>query len=202
MKIYLVRHGQSRWQVERDENNWDSPLTDLGEQQAQYLAKWLANQPLIDKSGTQVNIQSIHASPLLRAQQTAVCLAQALQLPLVTDSYLRETDFLVSDHLASASAPAHYPPTTAPTSTYVTFKAQAQHALSNLVAVSENSSGSVLAVAHGGLISTMLRLAAGSDTVSFWIYNATLNLIEWKRGRWHFVYLNLWDHLPTHLRTY
>ena len=201
MKIYLVRHGQSRWQVERDDDDWNSPLTTLGQQQAQQLATWLANGPIID-NGTRVEVQTIYASPLLRAQQTAVPLAQTLNLPLLTDENLSEADFLVSAHLANAATPAHYPPITTPTERYAAFKNQAHYALANLVETAENSNGSVLAVAHGGLISTVLRLAAGSDTVSFWIYNTSLNLIEWKRGRWHLVHLNLWDHLPSGLRTY
>ena len=201
MKIYLVRHGQSRWQVERDDGDWNSPLTALGRRQAQHLADWLANGAMID-NGSRVAIQNIYASPLLRAQQTAVPLSQALHLPLATDEHLREADFLVSAHLASAETPAQYPPPHTPSDTYTAFKNQAQQALANLVTTAENSHGDVLAVAHGGLISTILRLATGSHTVSFWVYNVSLNLIEWKRGRWHLVHLNLWDHLPPTLRTY
>lgn len=201
MKIYLVRHGQSRWQIERNNVDWNSPLTPLGQQQAQHLASWLANGPVIDKS-TRVDVQSIHASPLHRAQQTADPLAQTLHLPLTTDDALRESDFLVSAHLASADTPANYPPTYTPSETYTVFKTQAEHALANLVEAAAQNGNSALAVAHGGLISTVLRLATGSDTVSFWIYNTSLNLIEWKRGRWHLVHLNLWDHLPPDLRTY
>ncbi len=85
---------------------------------------------------------------------------------------------------------------------YARFKQQATAALHALVADAEASGHSVLGIAHGGLISTLLRTAVGSDAISFWIYNTSLNLIEWKRGRWHLVYLNLWDHLPPHLRTF
>ena len=157
MKIYLVRHGQSRWQVERDDGDWNSPLTVLGQEQAQHLAHWLANGPVID-NGTQIHVQSIHASPLLRAQQTADPLARNLNLPLITDDFLSEADFLVSAHLASAETPAHYPPVHTPSETYRIFKNQAQRALANLVATAENGNGSALAVAHGGLMSTILRL--------------------------------------------
>jgi probable phosphoglycerate mutase len=201
MKIYLVRHGQSSWQVEPDNANWNSPLTELGQEQARRLAAWLANHPVID-NGTQIKIGTISASPLLRAEQTAASLCHALHLPLTTDDYLSEADFLVSAHLAAVDTPAQYPPVATPSQTYAAFKARAWQALSNLVATAENNGGSILAVGHGGLISTVLRLAAGSDTVSFWLYNASLNLIEWKRGRWHLVHLNLWDHLPPSLRTY
>ncbi|MCB8944793.1 MAG: histidine phosphatase family protein [Ardenticatenaceae bacterium] len=201
MRIYLVRHGQSRWQVERNDDDWNSPLTALGQQQAHHLATWLANGPIIDNN-TRVDVQSLHASPLLRAQQTADPLTQALHLPLITDETLSEAAFLVSAHLASALTPAHYPPVHTLSETYTAFKNQAQCALANLVEMAENHHGSVLAIAHGGLISTVLRLAVGSDSVSFWLYNTTLNLIEWKRGRWHLVHLNFWDHLPPPLRTY
>jgi probable phosphoglycerate mutase len=115
---------------------------------------------------------------------------------------LSEADFLVSAHLAAVDTPAQYPPLYTPSQTYAAFKTRAGQALANLVATAENNGGPILAVGHGGLISTVLRLAAASDTISFWLYNASLNVIEWKRGRWHLVHLNLWDHLPPPLRTY
>ena len=202
MKIYFVRHGQLQWQVERDDTNWNSPLTSLGQQQAHRLAAWLADSPLVDKD-TYLKVNTIAASPLLRAQQTAAPICEALHLLLTTDDYLSEADFLVSAHLAAVESPAQYPPVYTPSEIYAAFKDRALHALSNLVEIADNNSdGSVLAIGHGGLISTVLRLAVGSDTVSFWLYNASLNLIEWKRGRWHLVHLNLWDHLPPRFRTF
>ena len=201
MKIYLVRHAQSQWQVERDDTNWNSPLTELGHKQAHRLAAWLADGPIIDNS-TQVRVGVVAASPLLRAQQTAAPLCDALHLSPTIDDYLSEADFLVSDHLAAVDSPAQYPPVFTPSETYTAFKGRAFKALSNLVETAENNGGSIMAIGHGGLLSTVLRLATGSDTVSFWLYNASLNLIEWKRGRWHLVHLNLWDHLPPFLRTY
>ncbi|RMG89106.1 MAG: histidine phosphatase family protein, partial [Chloroflexi bacterium] len=97
----------------------------------------------------------------------------------------------------------YQPPTPyTPTPDYAQLKQRVRHALDALIADAEIHEGAVLAIAHGGLISTLLRLAVGSDTVSFWLYNTTLNLIEWKRGRWHLRYLNLWDHLPPAFRTF
>jgi broad specificity phosphatase PhoE len=201
MKIYLARHGQSRWQVEEGEEDWNSPLTELGHTQAAHLADWLQSHTALD-NGSRVEISALCVSPLLRAQQTAVPISNALNLPPATDPYLRETDFWLGEHLPRADSP--YKPILdfTPTGLYANFKTQANQALHNLVQQAEISEKPVLAIAHGGLISTILRLAAGSDTVSFWIYNASLNLIEWKRGRWHLVQLNLWDHLPAEMRTY
>lgn len=201
MKIYLARHGQSRWQVEKDDADWNSPLTDLGQRQAKLLGTWLATHAKLD-NGSRVEIGSVRVSPLKRAQQTAVPLAEALDCQLITDAYLREADFYVSEHLPSAESPYQAMPSFKPSNTYAAFKQQAQAALYALAADAESSGQPVLGVAHGGLISTVLRLATGSDTISFWIYNTSLNVLEWKRGRWHLIHLNLWDHLPPAWRTF
>jgi len=201
MKIYLARHGQSRWQVERDDGDWNSPLTNLGQRQAQLLGTWLATHAKLD-SETHVEIGCVRVSPLKRAQQTAVPIVKALNCTSQTDAYLREAEFYVSEHLPSAESPYQAMPSHRLSNTYAGFKQQAQAALYALVADAEASGQPVLGIAHGGLISTMLRLATGSDTVSFWLYNTSLNVLEWKRGRWHLIHLNLWDHLPPAWRTY
>jgi probable phosphoglycerate mutase len=201
MKIYLVRHGQSRWQLEKSETDWDSQLSDLGHEQGRLLGNWLSNGPYLTKA-TQLEVRALYASPLDRAQDTAAYTAKELALPITTIDALAEARFLVSPHLPSAPSPGQRPPSATLADEYLTFKAQAQTALDTLVAETEVQGGPILAFAHGALISTLFRIVAGSDTVSFWIYNTSLNLIEWKRGRWHFVHLNLLDHLPPELRTY
>jgi probable phosphoglycerate mutase len=173
----------------------------LGEKQADRLGHWLANGSRLD-NGNHLEFAGLMASPYVRAQQTAVAVGRAKNVPIRTDESLREASFLVSDYLPSAEAPGRpfgYHQLSQP---YADFRSQASQALDNLVASAEELSGPVMAISHGGLISTMLRLATGSESVSFWIYNATVHLIEWKRGRWHLVYLNLWDHLSPELRTY
>jgi len=201
MKIYLARHGQSRWQIERTEGDWNSPLTAVGHQQAQRLADWLANGCVVDLE-SRVEVAAVYASPLQRAQETAVYTAALLQLPLTTENSLTEATFLVSDHLPILASPIEKQNPFQPSDTYAALKTQAQAALSALITGAEAHNGAVLAFSHGGLISTMLRQIVGSDSVSFWLYNTSLNLIEWKRGRWHLVHLNLWDHLTPELRTF
>ncbi len=201
MKIYLARHGQSRWQVERDDGDWNSPLTDLGQRQAQLLGTWLATHAKLDYQ-SRVEVGCVRVSPLQRAQQTAVPIAKALNCTLKTDAYLREAEFYVSEHLPSSESPYQAMPIYKPSNTYTGFKQQAQAALYALVADAEASGQPALGIAHGGLISTMLRLATGSDSISFWLYNTSLHVLEWKRGRWHLIHLNLWDHLPPAWRTY
>jgi len=88
-----------------------------------------------------------------------------------------------------------------PPKAYAEFKGQVTEALRELVQVAEANRGSVLAITHGAVIETMLRVLVCNDAVRFRPYNATLTLIEWKVGRWHLVYLNFWDYLPVELRT-
>jgi len=200
MKIYLVRHGQSQWQLEPSEN-WDTPLTPLGHEQAQRTGEWLAEHQMLDNQ-TRVEIASLCSSPLIRAQETAVYIAKSLHLPLLTQQNLREADFHVAEHLPQRDTPLQAHSAYEPSKVYAAFKSQAQAALQGLVEQAEANGGSVLAITHGGLIKTMLRLVVDSDRVCFKLCNAGISSIEWRRGRWHLVHLNLWDHLPTELRTY
>lgn len=60
--LYIARHGQTEWNAKGIlMGQKDSPLTDLGVQQACDLAKELAN----------VHFDAIFSSDLLRAQRTA-----------------------------------------------------------------------------------------------------------------------------------
>lgn len=68
--LLLVRHGESEWNcVGRIQGQADSPLTAVGIEQAQaigrYLDGWLSGQGL-----------RIYSSPLSRAQQTAIIIAE------------------------------------------------------------------------------------------------------------------------------
>ena len=199
MRIYLARHGQSEWQIEPSEN-WDTSLTAMGHEQSQRLARWLAGSPRIAVEA-RVEIASLYASPYKRAQETAAYVSEALRLDVITHDSLGEATFHVASHLPQRDGPlsAHTPFT--PSEKYSSFRAQADTALRVLVRQAEVSGGSALAVTHGGLIKTLLRRITGTDVVCFRLYNSCLNVIEWRRGRWHIVHLNLWDHLPEELRT-
>jgi broad specificity phosphatase PhoE len=199
MRIYLTRHAQSEWQLEPSEN-WDTSLTATGHQQAQQLARWLSTHPQI-AGGTRIDIGSLYASPFKRAQETAAYVADALGLDVVTHKSLGEAEFHVASQLPQRDGPlAAFVPFT-PSEKYAAFRAQADLALRVLVQQAETNNGAVLAVTHGGLIKTLLRVITATDVVCFRLYNTCLNVIEWRRGRWHLVHLNLWDHLPVELRT-
>jgi len=200
MKIYLARHGQSEWQV-APSDDWDTPLTSLGHEQARRFGEWLAEQRHLDVA-MRVEVASLCTSPSKRAKETAGYAAEALGLPLVTEPLLREADFGVSECLPMAATPLDAIDAVALPDAYAAFKAQARAALRWLVRQAEECNGPVLAVTHGGLVKTLLRLLGGSDSISFRLSNTGVTLLEWRRGRWYLVYLNRWDHLPPGSRTF
>ena len=71
--VYLVRHGQSRANVERVFSNGrvDLPLTDEGREQARRAARWLGGR----------GIRHVFSAPLLRARETAGILAAGWARP-------------------------------------------------------------------------------------------------------------------------
>jgi probable phosphoglycerate mutase len=114
---------------------------------------------------------------------------------------LREAEFHVADDLPSTETPWQAHALYEPSSRYAAFKTQVGSGFEQLMTQVETVKGPVLAVTHGGFIKTLLRLLTGTDTICFQLYNAGVTAIEWKRGRWHLMHLNVWDFLPPELRT-
>src|SRR5687767_6088636 len=84
-RLWIVRHGQSAGNVARDAaelarlhlidiatRDADTPLSDLGHQQAHALAKWFADLP----DDQRPNV--LMTSPFVRSQQTVHAVADAL----------------------------------------------------------------------------------------------------------------------------
>lgn len=70
-KLYLLRHGQTEFNVKRlVQGRCDSPLTDLGRQQAQAAAAWLKSHDIVP--------DKVVSSPLGRAMDTAGLVATEL----------------------------------------------------------------------------------------------------------------------------
>jgi probable phosphoglycerate mutase len=70
-RICLVRHGETAWNAEkRIQGQTDIALDQTGLAQAAAAARWLSRQP----------VDALYSSDLLRAKQTAACIADALNL--------------------------------------------------------------------------------------------------------------------------
>ncbi len=82
--LYVVRHGQTEWNIEtRFQGQQDSPLSTLGQQQAHNSAAYLAG----------VGIERLYASPLGRAWKTAGVISERIGLDRIADERLMECNF-------------------------------------------------------------------------------------------------------------
>lgn len=82
MELILIRHGLPRTVVNPGGGAADPPLSDAGHVQARATARWLASD----------GIDRIYASPLRRAHETAIPLAQTLGLEIEEEPRVAEFD--------------------------------------------------------------------------------------------------------------
>lgn len=84
MKVYLTRHGQTDWNVQRKVcGRSEAQLTDLGREQAAQVGKRAA----------EAGVTVILASPMERTQETAAIIARQVEVPVQTEPLLIEQDF-------------------------------------------------------------------------------------------------------------
>ena len=80
-KVYIVRHGESLWNLEqRLQGGQDPALSDAGYQQAARVAEALEGR----------GVAAVYSSPLRRASETGRIIAGALRVPLHVHADLRE----------------------------------------------------------------------------------------------------------------
>ena len=99
-RLYLIRHGQSAGNAEgRFGGHGPTPLSELGQQQAEKTAKMLAKE----------GISAIYSSDLDRAIQTAEPLAKLLNLNIHATPAFRERHVGVLEGLTFDESKAEYP---------------------------------------------------------------------------------------------
>lgn len=98
--LYLIRHGQSAGNAEgRFGGHGPTPLSELGQQQAEKTARVLAKE----------GISAIYSSDLTRAVQTAEPLAKLLNLPIHTSPAFRERNVGVLEGLTFDESKQKFP---------------------------------------------------------------------------------------------
>ena len=81
MKIYLIRHGETDWNLEqRLQGAMDIPLNENGIELARETARGLRDVPF----------DVIYTSPLRRARQTAEIIRGDREIPLIEEPRIRE----------------------------------------------------------------------------------------------------------------
>lgn len=188
--LILVRHGQSLYNRDGPDAGENSGLTELGWRQAQLVADWLAQTYRADV---------IVASPLTRARQTAEVIGHRLGLPVVVQPGLEEAS---ESYLDELFAPAGHPlaaweapcvPTAEEAPIYTAFRARVGAALAQIL---ERYAGkTVIVVAHGGTIGTIIRGLFGGHQIIVHTENTGITHLTWQEGRWRLIFHNSQAHL-------
>ena len=157
LTIYLVRHGQTEWNVLHKMQGWgNGELTEKGIADAKALAIRLKHTP-IDK---------IYSSSSKRAIETAKIIDHNRGIPIVTDNNLREMNFGDWDGQLTADVKANYPKEHATFwetphlfegvngETFSDIQKRAQKALTDILA--DQTEGTVLIVSHSIFLRVLL----------------------------------------------
>ena len=182
MKLLLVRHGQTDWNIARRfQGQSDIPLNKVGQKQAMTLANRLSKQP----------IDAIYSSDLQRAMETSKVITQmsGYKPELRSDPRLREINFgdwegltyneikeKYSDVLVARENDVYKnAPTNGETLEQLTIRVQSM--IDELYA--KHKDQTVLVVAHGGVLQILLCLALKLNPTMYWQFHlSTASLSE------------------------
>jgi len=203
-RIYLVRHGQTAWNVtEIFRGRTDVPLDATGLREAEGAGGFFRG----------IEVHTIYASPLARAWQTALQIAKVVQREvqphpgLIDMSFgaweghsleeVREKDperfrqWREAPHLLSISGGE----------TLDEVRDRAMGAVEGMIQT--HPDGTVVLVSHRVVNKVILCAVLGLDNSHFWQLgqdSTAINLIEHKKGRFSLLFLNETCHLKA-LRT-
>ena len=162
LRLLLARHGQTDWNAQhRYQGHAQVPLNETGRDQAAALGRRLARE----------GIQTISASDLPRAWQTAQIIAQACGLPLEAEPLLREMDFgewqgrthaeIHAEKSVAAGRDDQEPLSYAPTGGETLGQLAERIAAALKHARCTQQGKTVLWVTHGGPLRTLMCLVLG-----------------------------------------
>jgi len=198
MEILLVRHGESEANATGRIQGWlDTPLTELGREQARRLRAWLAERG--------VRWDAAYTSPLARARDTAALLGAA---EAVAEPALQEVGLGVLEGLTRAEIARRHPGFLSRPITELAdfgewggerYDAVQERILGFLASVrARHPGGRVLVVAHGGvnfqLVKAAICLPVPRVCILTW-GNCTATLLRFRDRRGAYVGEVVW-HVP------
>lgn len=187
MKIYLVRHGETDWNIERRfQGIEDIPLNDTGRKQARDCGKAL----------TSFSFAAIYASPLQRAYETAKIIADILNAyhkehnmndPVFTvkeDSRLIERDFGKVSGLLPKERNAFLE--SGEDANMEAFEHLTERLMTAMKEYQENYQGqNVLVITHGGVINAILHVLSKGEigTGKTLVANTSIAILDDQEGK-------------------
>jgi|UPI0004013EF7 alpha-ribazole phosphatase len=181
--LYLTRHGETQWNVEKRMQGWqDSPLTEKGRQDAKRLGQRLEA----------VELTAIYASTSGRAFETAELVRGERPIPIYQDEQLREMhlgdwegkthdeiqqmDPVLFDHFWNA--PHLYVPQRG--ERFWDVQQRALEAVQRIIA--RHQGKTVLVVTHGVVLKTLIAAFKGVPLDDLWappyMYGTSVTIVE------------------------
>lgn len=198
--VFLIRHGQTQWNKERRFlGRSDIPLDDEGHAQARLLTKALRSIPL----------EAVYSSPLARAWETAMTLAEPHDLQPTALPGLTELDQGLLEGMKGALLPERYPqffedwradPTHVRVPGGETLAECQERAVASILQMlaSRSSTGPVAVVSHKVAISGVICDTIGLPprfNMMVGQKNTAINLLSYKDGQLQLHRLNEATHL-------
>lgn len=206
-KIFLTRHGETEWnKLRRMQGQLDSPLTELGKQQAQWLGERLKT----------VTIDHIYSSPSGRALQTAELINVHKGLPIKTSEKLLEIylgnwegknqmeieAYDVERYQNFWNRPELFEPCDAES-----FESIIQRTGEQLEHIAECHEGeTVLIVAHALVLKGLIAYVEKKEIKDFWegpfMKSTCLNCFEKTNGEWQVSMVGDTSHYPMEIEQF
>lgn len=191
MKLYITRHGTTKWNIERRLQGWrDSPLTEEGINCAIRLGQSLAG----------IDFDVIYSSTQNRALETAKLIRGDKDTPIVTHEGLRELGFGTWESMELGEIEKRYPneyyiyrnkPELYEPIDGESFKDLFKRVESFLDEVKTQNYQNVLIVTHGVTIKALITIIKGltlDEFSSLPVYTGTaLNICESKGDEFEFI---------------
>jgi broad specificity phosphatase PhoE len=150
MSIYLIRHGQTNGNRDRIVQMPDTPLSEIGQQQAKQLAQTFQN----------ISVEKIICSDYIRTQQTAAPLRAIKQATFSLQPLLRERSFgdlrgrpykeIDADFFAESFAPPNG-------ETHQQFIERVHLAWECVLTTYQNMHGSLIVMTHGLVLRELIK---------------------------------------------
>lgn len=193
MELYIVRHGQTPWNLEgRLQGKSDVELNGTGRQDAIALGERL------EAAG--ISFDVIYASPLIRAYETACLIRGRQNIPIIRDERLRELAFGVCEgdsyqKLLKADEPFHFffdaPGQYTPPEGGESLQQLCRRTRSFIKEVIESAAeeyGRIMIVAHGALNKGLMSYLEGNSIERFWgdglQKNCEAEVFTFQKGVW------------------
>lgn len=178
VKIYLVRHGETDWNLAgRLQGSTDIPLNEQGKQSALKTAQYF--------KANGIAISTIMTSPLMRARQTAQIIADVLAIPVIEQQALTERCFGEAEGLTAKERVLKFPDQDIPGLEDIQVVRQRVWNVLQTLATT-NADESIIIVSHGGVINAILSILSNGEigTGITKLKNACLNHITYSNNEW------------------